>query len=382
MQCILFEKNITSFHVGDFDTNLSDHCPITVKMLSRSVHYEHELALRPKPINIKWSKSVEEQFTANLSCTNFKGIIDNISATKEKICSGFGHDERGIVSDINEIVTIFSTNLRNAALDSRAVSKNVKSSQHDTNVTPSPLVSGDNNSQLENIRLIKQSHIISSNRSIQPSEMHTKVSNSSSSTTSTKENNIYDKTSHTDNNNLGSSESGKYDILMLHDSICREIDIQRLHRNSQSQRKWFKQVAYTAVEAQKFSDDISYANTVVLHVGLNDLKVCSADDAFYEYEITVNKLLKKTDCLLLSCVTPVKYERLNEKVAEFNEKIKSRFSKVNNIRISFNSNFINDGRVCVNLYKDAVRLSPQGTSVLASNLKKCLFKVGHLVRQP
>ena len=217
--------------------------------------------------------------------------------------------------------------------------------------------------------------------------MHTKVSNSSSSTTSTTENNIYDtcKTTenvHTDNNNLGSSESGKYDILMLHDSICREIDIQRLHRNSQSQRKWFKQVAYTAVEAQKFSDDISYANTVVLHVGLNDLKVCSADDAFYEYEITVNKLLKKTDCLLLSCVTPVKYERLNEKVAEFNEKIKSRFSKVNNIRISFNSNFINDGRVCVNLYKDAIRLSPQITSVLASYLKKCLFKVGNLVRQP
>jgi hypothetical protein len=82
---------------------------------------------------------------------------------------------------------------------------------------------------------------------------------------------------------------------MLHDSICREIDIQRLLRNSQSQRKGFKQVAYTAVEAQKFSDSISYANTVVLHVGINDLKVCSADDAFYEYEIAVNKLLKKTD---------------------------------------------------------------------------------------
>jgi hypothetical protein len=59
-----------------------------------------------------------------LSCTNFRGIIDNISATNENICSGFGHDESGIVSDINEIVTIFSTNLRNAALGSRAVSKN------------------------------------------------------------------------------------------------------------------------------------------------------------------------------------------------------------------------------------------------------------------
>lgn len=60
-----------------------------------------------------------------MSCTNFKGIIDNISATNENICSGFGHDESGIVSDINVIVTNFSTNLRNAALGSRAVSKNV-----------------------------------------------------------------------------------------------------------------------------------------------------------------------------------------------------------------------------------------------------------------
>ena len=111
--------------MGDFDPNLSDHCPMTVKMLSRSVHNEHELALRPKPINIKWSKSVEEQFTASLSCTNFKGIIDNISATNEKICSGFGHDESGIASDINEIATNCSTNIRNAALDIRAVSKNV-----------------------------------------------------------------------------------------------------------------------------------------------------------------------------------------------------------------------------------------------------------------
>jgi hypothetical protein len=42
-----------------------------------------------------------------------------------------------------------------------------KGSPHDTNVTPSPLVSSDNNSQLENTRLKEQSHIISSNHSIQ-----------------------------------------------------------------------------------------------------------------------------------------------------------------------------------------------------------------------
>jgi hypothetical protein len=59
---------------------------------------------------------VEKFVTIYLSCTNFNSIIDNIPATNEKICSGFGHDESGIVSDLNEIVTNFSTNLRNAVL--------------------------------------------------------------------------------------------------------------------------------------------------------------------------------------------------------------------------------------------------------------------------
>jgi hypothetical protein len=153
------------------------------------------------------------------------------------------NDKDKIIQNLQDRIQNFVYEVRGGAWQTVTHNSKIphdKSSQHDTNVTPSHLVSSDNNSQLENTR------------SIQPSEMHTKVSNSSSSTTSTTENNIYDtcKTTenvHTDNNNLGSSESGKYDILMLHDSICREIDIQRLLRNSQSQRKGLKQVAYTAV---------------------------------------------------------------------------------------------------------------------------------------
>jgi len=114
-----------------------------------------------------------------------------------------------------------------------------KGSQHDTNVTPSPLVSSDNNSQLENTRLKEQSHIISRIirynlvKCIQRYQILVVLQLQQRRI-------IYDKTTenvHTNNNNLGSSESGKYDILMLHDSICREIDIQRLLRNSQ--RKGF-----------------------------------------------------------------------------------------------------------------------------------------------
>jgi site-specific DNA-cytosine methylase len=76
------------------------------------------------------------------------------------------------------------------------------------------LFSEEIDTSIENLKTL---YPVQGNRSIQPSEIHTKVSNSSSSTTSTTENNIYDKTTenvHTDNNNLGSSKSGKYENMI------------------------------------------------------------------------------------------------------------------------------------------------------------------------
>ena len=130
------------------------------------------------------------------------------------------HDKDKIIQNLQDRIQKFVYEVKGGAWQTGAHNSKMphdKSSRHDTNVTPSPLVSSDNNSQLENTRLKEQSHIISSNHSIPPSEMQTKVSNSSSSTTSTTENNIYDKTTenvHTDNNNLGSSESGKYENMI------------------------------------------------------------------------------------------------------------------------------------------------------------------------
>ena len=107
------------------------------------------------------------------------------------------HDKDKIIQNLQDRMQNFVYEVKGGAWQTVThISKmpHDKSSQHDTNVTPSPLVSSNNNSQLENTRLKEQSHIISSNHSIQPSEMQTKVSNSSSSTSSTTENNIYDKT--------------------------------------------------------------------------------------------------------------------------------------------------------------------------------------------
>jgi hypothetical protein len=61
-----------------------------------------------------------------------------------------------------------------------------------------------------------------------------------------------------------------YDILMVYDSICKDIDINRLLRGTNI--RGVKQTTCTVPEVQK--------STIILHVGTNDLKKMSANEAF------------------------------------------------------------------------------------------------------
>jgi hypothetical protein len=54
----------------------------------------------------------------------------------------------------------------------------------------------------------------------------------------------------------------------------------------------------------------------------------SVDEAFEMYETAVDKLLEKSDGLLLSLVIPCRYERLNQKGSEFNEKVNNKYLKI------------------------------------------------------
>ena len=47
-----------------------------------------------------------------------------------------------------------------------------------------------------------------------------------------------------------------------------------------------------------------------------------------------------------------------------------------NVRISTNVNFSERGILCAHLYKDAIRLSSEGISVLAANIKRTLLDKG------
>jgi len=169
-----------------------------------------------------------------------------------------------------------------------------------------------------------------------------------------------------------SSFQGSYDVVMLHDSICKDIDINRLLRNTN--RSGHKYTTYTIPEVQKFcTEKLDHAATIILHVGINDLKNISVEEAFSDYENAISNIMSKCDSLLLSLVTPCHYESLDQKVFEFNKRVFDKFSDVEKVKISMNSNFTQNGRLRKHLYHDAIRLSRDGVSVLAANLKRILI---------
>jgi hypothetical protein len=59
-----FLSNIVNFQVEEFIPNLSDHCPITVNVLSQYSENISSSTLRPLPFNIKWTKDVENKFVS------------------------------------------------------------------------------------------------------------------------------------------------------------------------------------------------------------------------------------------------------------------------------------------------------------------------------
>ena len=166
----------------------------------------------------------------------------------------------------------------------------------------------------------------------------------------------------------------KYDILFLHDSICHNIDIHKLlnYKNRQGQKK----LTSTSTEAYELFKTVEHANTTILHVGINDLKRHDrVEDAFNNYENLVELMKSKTDEIVLSLVTPCKPLILNEKVTRFNKLVADKYGNAihNQIRISYNSNFMKDGRIIPELFEDhPTHLSRNhGIRLLAGNIKHC-----------
>jgi hypothetical protein len=83
-----------------------------------------------------------------------------------------------------------------------------------------------------------------------------------------------------------------YDILFLHDSICHEIDMRRLIAGSH--RKGEKVTTYTIEDASFVVSEMNFAQTILLHVGINNLKSQPAEEVLSQFSDLVNLACTKS----------------------------------------------------------------------------------------
>ncbi|CAC5404053.1 unnamed protein product [Mytilus coruscus] len=89
-----------------------------------------------------------------------------------------------------------------------------------------------------------------------------------------------------------------FDFLFLHDSICNFIDILKLL--SGSVYDGIKHTSYTIEKTREFISSLQHARTLLLHVGINNLKKESADAVVRKFVLMVDEALKKVDTAQLT----------------------------------------------------------------------------------
>ncbi|CAC5386200.1 unnamed protein product [Mytilus coruscus] len=162
------------------------------------------------------------------------------------------------------------------------------------------------------------------------------------------------------------------DVIMIHDSICHDIDMRRLINGSNMSGK--KITAYTIQQAAEVINKIDRADTLILHVGVNDLKKHNVEESFPQYVSLVNSALSVTNNLILSLMTPSAADFLNDKISTMNNLIASEFEKSAKIVLCLNNNFCRQGKILHQLYwNDTKQSRDQGVKVLASNLRRTIF---------
>ena len=172
----------------------------------------------------------------------------------------------------------------------------------------------------------------------------------------------------------GMSSNEKNDLVLIHDSICRNIDIDRLV--DRSGLNGVKRFAGTLRDAEDLLDESDYLKVIILHAGINDLKSKSIEDTFSAYNRCVSKCRRITDRVILSLLTPSKDQTLGGKIVGLNNSILSSFQSSDKLTIYYNDNFNVRGKIIDKVFtQDGIHLSVgQGVRVLASNLRNCIFE--------
>ncbi|CAG2252355.1 unnamed protein product [Mytilus edulis] len=106
-----FLPSIINFSINKFDPTVSDHCPITVNIMSQIKRQPPENLKTPLKC-IKWSNEYENTFKLNLLKTDFQPIISEIESLAEIPVQ---NNLSSVEEKINENVSNISSLLYNAA---------------------------------------------------------------------------------------------------------------------------------------------------------------------------------------------------------------------------------------------------------------------------
>ena len=103
------------------------------------------------------------------------------------------------------------------------------------------------------------------------------------------------------------------DVILLHDCVCKDIDIKRLMNQDNKQGK--KIFTATVGEATTYlQENLSHAGIILLHVGINDFKTKSIDEVSKQLEDVTRLCLDKADKVILALPVLCKEQNLASKV--------------------------------------------------------------------
>ena len=100
---------------------------------------------------------------------------------------------------------------------------------------------------------------------------------------------------------------------MLHDSICKDIDLKQLLKSSNENSE--KTFTPTIKDAKKYLEEVNHAETIILHVGINDLKSKPVVVVCSDLEDLTKMCLGKARKVILSLPLVCKDQSLACKVA-------------------------------------------------------------------
>ena len=119
---------------------------------------------------------------------------------------------------------------------------------------------------------------------------------------------------------------------------------------------------------------MNFAQTILLHVGINNLKSQPDEEVLSQFSNLVNLARTKSGNVVISLPTPSRTEYPNNRVQDFNTLIKSNFERLENITLCLNSNFSVKCEIIDQLFFNHTKLSREhGIQLLAGNLMRSLF---------